>query len=270
MIFYLGTHQSHWLFRPQFRDIPLFVSRRRLGLMHRKRPWRRAVTKWCLDSGGFQELSLFGKWTISARQYAQEVQTAQTQIGGLVWAAIQDWMCEPEILSRTGGTILEHQQRTVDSYFELSLIAPELPWCPVLQGWHLDDYLRHIDMYWKSGLDLRKLSVVGVGSICRRQRTNEVGDIIRSIAQTGIRVHGFGIKTVGILNSLHYLTSSDSLSWSYSARGAGHPLCSGNVGHKNCANCSEWALLWRERLIKKCLPSPDERESFHNSVKQIK
>ena len=50
-------------------------------------------------------------------------------------------MCEPAIVARTGLTVLEHQERTVASYLELRALAPHLPVIPVVQGWHLADYL---------------------------------------------------------------------------------------------------------------------------------
>lgn len=69
------------------------------------------------------------------------------ETGGLAWAAIQDWMCEPTIIRRTGLSVEEHQERTMLSWLELNNIAPELPWLPVLQGWTRGDYLHHIDAY---------------------------------------------------------------------------------------------------------------------------
>src|SRR4051812_21311927 len=104
---YLGTCQVHWLRLCQF---PLMVSRRALA---RLRQWPRARAPWMLDSGGFTELSLCGRWQISARDYAALARRAAEDIGRLACAAPQDWMCEPDMLARTGLTIREHQRRTV-------------------------------------------------------------------------------------------------------------------------------------------------------------
>src|ERR1700728_2833528 len=57
MVFYLGAHQPHWLWRA---GVPLFVSHRQLA---RKRQLRPALARWALDSGGFTELSMHGAWT---------------------------------------------------------------------------------------------------------------------------------------------------------------------------------------------------------------
>lgn len=240
MKFYLGTHKPNWL-----RDVslPLFVSRRTLGLWKRL---PRALSGWALDSGGFSELSMFGEWCTSSGQYLEEVRRFREEVGNLEWAAVQDWMCEPFILDKTGLTIADHQNRTIDSYLELSA-AMDFPWLPVLQGWQPKDYWRHWEMYEKRGVCLESLSLVGVGSICRRQGTTEAEDIICSLAKAGLRLHGFGFKQKGLHVCHKYLASADSLAWSYNARR--NPPLPGCVTHKNCANCLKWALRWRERLL---------------------
>ncbi|MFD4975321.1 hypothetical protein [Streptomyces sp. NPDC058424] len=94
----------------------------------------------------------------------------------------------------------------------------ELPWMPVLQGWTPDDYLRHVDMYAVMAIDLTLEPLVGLGAVCRRQRTTEAVRIIETLYGLGIRLHGFGIKTTGLRAAHHLLHSSNSMAWSYSAR----------------------------------------------------
>ncbi len=210
---YLGTHMPGWLERP---DVPpLFVSRRRLA-SRRRLP--RAACRWALDSGGFTELSMNGRWHTPPEQYVGEVRRFAAEIGNLDWAAIQDWMCEPWILKKTGLDVAEHQRRTVESYECLRELAPELPWVPVLQGWAPADYLRHLEMYEARGHNLRALSVVGLGSVCRRQGTVDAERIIGALRRNGLRLHGFGFKVLGLRKVWKSLVSSDSLAWSFSAR----------------------------------------------------
>ena len=123
--FYLGTHQPHWLHHAGF---PLFVSHRQLARRHG--PLRPAACGWALDSGGFTELSLHGRWVTSAAAYAEAADRYSRQLGRLDFAAPQDWMCEPAIITRTGLTVREHQERTVASYLELRALAPHLPFIP--------------------------------------------------------------------------------------------------------------------------------------------
>jgi hypothetical protein len=239
--FYLGTHHPDWLNKAR---VPLFVSRNRLL---KRRSFPRASTRWALDSGAFTELSIRGRWTVPPTQYAREARLFLQEIGRLDFAAPQDWMCEPWILEKTGLSLAEHQLRTLRNFLELRDLAPEVPWIPVLQGWAVYDYWRHAEMYAASGVDLARQPLVGVGSICRRQATKTASGILASLATAyGLRLHAFGLKTLGLRRSSAYLTSADSMAWSMAARraGAALPGCS----HASCSNCLRFALLWRSEL----------------------
>jgi hypothetical protein len=241
--FFLGTHEPAWL---RLVDVPLFISRRRLGRVKRKPLVAR--TAWALDSGGFTELTMFGAWTVSPRQYVDEVRAAAERIGQMQWAAPQDWMCEPFVTAKTGLTVVEHQRRTVENFLELRSIAPDLPIIPVLQGWSAADYLRCIGLYVAAGVDLAAEPTVGLGTVCRRQGTSDAVDIVSAVvgAVPGIRLHGFGFKSEGIALASSMMASADSLAWSLNARK--HPPLPGHT-HASCANCLEWALRWRESVL---------------------
>ena len=106
-----------------------------------------------LGNGAFTELSAHGSWAHgpSPGEYVARVRRYADEIGGLVFAAPQDWMREPAILrggqfagmhfAGTGLTVGEHQRRTVENFLELLELAPDLPFIPVLQGWSTSDYL---------------------------------------------------------------------------------------------------------------------------------
>jgi hypothetical protein len=240
-VFYLGAHQPHWLWRAGF---PLFVSHRQLA---RRRGLRPATCRWALDSGGFTALTLDGRYLMTAGQYAEAVTGYAERIGGLDFAAPMDWMCEPFMIERTGLSITEHQHRTVANYLELRQIAPGLPLIPVLQGWQLPDYLACADLYQSAGVTLAGMPRVGIGSVCRRQSTGQIAEIVSALAARGLRLHGFGVKTGGLHLYGHQLASADSMAWSYSARRA--PALPGCTGHRNCANCLAYATRWRDRVL---------------------
>ncbi|MGY5308199.1 deazapurine DNA modification protein DpdA family protein [Nocardia gipuzkoensis] len=246
MRFYLGSHQPGWLART---SVPLFISDVRLSV-YRTLP--RAQGRWALDSGGFSMLSMHGSWAAgpTPKQYAERVRRYAEQIGGLDWAAPQDWMCEPFITAKTGLSVLEHQRRTVGNYLELRSLAPDLPFAPVLQGFELADYERCAQLYEQAGIDLLAADVVGVGSVCRRQATSEAAEIMSALTVLlpGVRLHGFGVKTDGLAQYGALLTSADSMAWSYTAYREGAPL-PGCSGHKNCANCLRYALAWRDKVL---------------------
>lgn len=239
-LFYLGTHQPHWL---ETARVPLFVSHRRLS---GRRTLPQAAAPWALDSGGFTELSAFGGWRTTARQYAAAVRRYRDEIGLLEWAAPRDWMCEPDMLARTGLNVAEHQARTTADFLDLRSLAPDLPFIPVLQGWCHGEHLDHADKYAAAGVDLTEYPLVGVGSVCRRQNTIRASLLFAELAQaTGLRLHGFGVKTTGLTDYGQHLASADSLAWSFAGRH--EPGCS--PSHASEANCLGYALDWRDALL---------------------
>lgn len=252
MRFYLGTHMPAWLTKTA---APLFISAVRL---RKRKRFPQALGGWALDSGGFSELSLHGEWTIGAAQYVEEVRQWSDAIGNLDWAAIQDWMCEPDIRAKTGKTVEEHQQLTLRSYLDLMTLAPDLPWIPIVQGWTIGEYEDHVELYAQHGVQLDQHPVVGVGSVCRRQAAIRGPLLISQLATMGLNVHAFGLKRTG-LEALKQLTSitedddthdclkqpfrgiasADSMAWSFHARREKN-------GKQNDIN---FALEWREDTL---------------------
>lgn len=234
MRFFLGTHMVNWLERV---DVPLFVSRRRL---ESRKTLPQPLGSWALDSGGFTELSTHGRWLITEDEYVAQVRRYFDAMPGLQWVAPMDWMCEPFVLAKTGLTVQEHQQRTVENFLrlrdQLGLLV-----IPVLQGWERDDYLRCAEMY----SDLADEHVVGIGSVCRRHNTTEAARIFRSL--DGLNLHGFGVKTDGLYAYGDCLVSADSMAWSARGRRTSLRGCT----HKNEANCLRFALRWRENLLER-------------------
>lgn len=256
MRFYLGTHQPNWLWHLTHhwfeRDqIPLFVAHQRLeGL----RTLPRANTPWALDSGAFSEIAKHGRWTISPADYAANVRRFHDEIGRMDWCAQQDWMCEPEVIKKTGLSVAEHQRRTTENYLELRTIAPDLPWRPTIQGDYRDAWLRHVDAYEAAGIDLAAEPLVGLGSVCRLQNTTPVHRLVEELHAAGLRLHGFGFKTEGLRAVGHLLASADSLAWSLNARyRPAMPECFD--WHERCQNCPRYATTWRRRLLSSLPPA---------------
>jgi hypothetical protein len=247
VIFYLGTHMPHWL---GFARVPLFVSHRRLVS---RATLPRAVAPWALDSGGFTELSMYGRWKTPSMDYARAVRRYAKEIGHLAWVAPQDWMCEPSIREQTNRSVRDHQALTTDSVQELrELVGAEARVIPVLQGWTENEYHKHVEAYDRAGFDLRDEPIVGVGTVCRRQNTFEGARIVASLAALGLRLHGFGFKVTGLARVGCLMASADSMAWSYTARRS--PPIAGH-SHKTCANCLDYALMWRDRVLRQ--PSLD-------------
>lgn len=247
MRFFLGIGEHAWM---QRLEVPVFISRRRLERVKNLRP---ASCDWALDSGGFTELSLHGRWTINAPTYARAVRRYADEIGRMQFAAPMDAMCESWVLEKSaawlGGTVEAHQRWTVDNYCELRTLAADLPFIPVLQGATLSDYLRCAESYYRRGIDLHTLPLVGLGSVCRREATSEIQEIVTAIASHGIKLHGFGVKTSGLSKYGSQLASADSFAWSFGGRHIRPCPIKPSIG--SCANCMHHALAWRDNVLQK-------------------
>lgn len=103
-------------------------------------------------------------------------------------------------------------------------------------------------MYAAAGVDLGAEPLVGLGSVCRLQSTTKIVAIVTEFASRGWNLHGFGVKTKGLAQIGGLLRSADSMAWSRAAMKL-PPLPGHEVRHKNCANCPEFALMWRDRLL---------------------
>jgi hypothetical protein len=274
--FYLGTHQANWLWDSdsRFEDVTFFVSVNRFA--RRKTPLPRATRSVCFDSGGFTVLKQHGGWPIDAEEYVERIRRYRSELGEdrVQWVAPQDWMCEPWVIYGKNqhlnpehrdyfhGTraarglapgdpeqdldtaVAIHQRYTVENYLQLRRLAPELPIIAVLQGWTLRHYLNCLRLYQDAGIDLTREPVVGLGSVCRRQATGEIQEIVQNLAARGLKLHGFGVKTKGLAAYAKGLVSADSLAWSQDARWAKEPLPGHQARHKKCNNCPDWALGW--------------------------
>lgn len=241
MKFYLGVHHPS---KATIVNIPWFISVMSL----RGRKSKLDCRDWMLDSGGFTQIGQHGEYQISEAEYLEIIERRQPN-----YAFCQDWMCEARILEKTGLTVTDHQQLTLESYLSMDKQSNFVQ--PVLQGWTPKQYADHVKMYQKAGVDMGKL--FGVGTVCSRNNNAPViHEILQCIqdACPNIRLHGFGLKTTAFMDwhIVSMLESADSMAWSL--KGRYDKLCSW-CPNKACQNCLEYALLWRKKVlyeIKKC------------------
>lgn len=233
--FYLGTHipSQAWF----DLGIPLFVSRTRL---EGRRRLPRATAPWALDSAGYTALHN-GGYRVTVEEYAEEVLRYDDEIGCLDWAACMDWMCEPSVLLGTGLTVRDHQARTIENFLALREHVGRLA-APVLQGWLAGQHEEHVAMYAAAGVDLWQERIVGVGSICRRNADYSIAMIVRPLAASGLRLHGFGVRSSALKTLAADLASADSMAWS--AAGRRDKLATCGASHRNEANCRRYAVRW--------------------------
>jgi len=212
MRFFTGLHQPS---DAKHFDA-VFISVNRL----RTRRSNFANADWIMDSGAFTEISTHGHYRHSVQEYAREVKRWAGD-KHLIAAVAQDWMCEPFIVAKTGLSVEQHQQLTVQRYDDLlAEDTGDVYILPVLQGFAPGDYAQHVRMY---GNRLTPGQWVGVGSICKRNGSpDQVAAVLLAIKRVrpDLRLHGFGLKTTSLAHPLvrSLLHTADSMAWSYHAR----------------------------------------------------
>lgn len=241
MIFFPGLHQPS-----DARHFErAFISVNRL----RSRRSDFEVRDWIMDSGAFTEVARHGGYRTTVAEYAAEIRRWR-ECGRMLAAVAQDWMCEPWILQKTGMTVTDHQRLTVERFDDLrDVVAGEAYVLPVLQGYAVADYVRHVDAY---GDRLALGQWVGVGSVCKRNSSmREIEMILASIRRErpDLLLHGFGLKVTALQSAAvrDDLHSSDSMAWSYNAR-------------RNGRNANDWreAAKFVERIAR----MPTQRSLF--------
>lgn len=211
MKFYPGLHQPSDA--RHFRRAFISVNR----LRNRRSDFVPPAEGWIMDSGAFTTLETHGEYPESVHEYAEQIERWRHL--GMVAAVAQDYMCEPFMLERTGGTVLKHQGMTINRYVALHNLAGDIV-MPVLQGYAPQDYAGHRYMY---GELIQPGDYVGVGSVCKRQgRPSAIAAVLDAIGP-GLRLHLFGVKESslrdGSVRDRAY--SCDSMAWSFAARKQG-------------------------------------------------
>lgn len=177
------------------------------------------VDRWVMDSGAFTEINKHGEFRTSPSEYVEGI-NRWADCGNLLAAVSQDYMCEDVALKSTGGTVREHQRKTVERFHEIISHEPNTYILPVLQGYKPKEYAEHIDMY-KPYLKPNKW--VGVGSVCKRNSDvdalYEVFDRIKQ-KRPDLRLHAFGVKKTALEDKRirRLLHTADSMAWSFNAR----------------------------------------------------
>lgn len=226
MQFFLGVHHPDMGWPLSLRGVPVCISantlRDRLGdvaFVGQSEPG------WLLDSGAFTQITLKGAFDQTPAEYAAMIRRyGDRPESGLHIAVSQDYMCEPFVLKQTGLSVVQHQVLTIDRFDAIRAAGTgRVPLMPVLQGWHVADYLRHLELY---GDRIKDGDWVGVGSVCKRQGNPRVIEFILAAIlreRPGLRLHGFGVKKTALRSQgvRSRLYSADSQAWSFAARREG-------------------------------------------------
>jgi hypothetical protein len=209
--FFIGLHHPSTAW--PFLNSMISVNR----LVGRKKEFFK-VNNWILDSGAFSQISKAGKFILSPDDYLKQIER-YADVGNLLAAVCQDWMCESFILEKTGLSVEQHQELTLHSWIYLQQRC-RVPILPVFQGFAPEDYVRHVGMY---GEHLSYEAWVGVGSVCKRNgNPDAIEDVLLAIKQArpDLRLHGFGLKIQALERPTvrQLLETCDSMAWSFAGR----------------------------------------------------
>ena len=200
--------------------------------------------RWMLDSGAFSQIDKWGDFIMSPEEYVRLACHFQW-CGKLACIVTQDYMCEPDVISGLKdrgirASVRIHQRKTVERYIEILELANKyklrVPVMPVLQGWEVEDYKQHLEMYntallkrfetdheMKFGSLIRNGDVwLGIGSTCKRNKNPEVVAEILDTLEWNFRtnrpkIHLFGFKQTGLKNSRikDRIYSADSFAYDF-------------------------------------------------------
>jgi len=229
--FFIGLHQPS---DAQHFD-KCFVSISRLG----RRVGGFGADKWILDSAAFSQVAFYGRFLMNELVYARHI-ARWSVVGALLAAVSQDFMCEEEVLKKTGRTVIEHQTMSIQRYKKIFAYLKALKCStylmPVLQGYEPQEYVDHLKQW---GSLILEGDWVGVGSVCKRnanwKSVYEVLDRIKQV-RPDLRLHGFGLKVNCLAEPkiVELLASSDSQAWSRAARWEGRNQNSWLEAKKYC------------------------------------
>jgi hypothetical protein len=182
-------------------------------------PWD--IPNLFIDCGGYSFMmnTDMGDYSTSDAEYLDYVERVEPE----KWA-LRDYPCEPSVLQEHNRTVAEHQQRTTERHRNLMDLQQDrgVPGQPVsvIQGWGKRDYLSHLDTLRSHGV---LTDYVGIGSVCRRNREDEIAKIIHAVRDalpSRCDLHAFGVKVSVLRNAelTHLLTSVDSQAFEFEAR----------------------------------------------------
>jgi hypothetical protein len=207
--------------------------------------------RWMLDSGAFSQINKWGDFIMSPEEYVRLACHFQW-CGKLACIVTQDYMCEPDVIKKLQGmgkraSVRIHQRKTVERYIEILELADRyklrVPVMPVLQGWEVEDYKQHLEMYenalskrFDTDYDIKFGNLnrhstkgtaldtrwVGIGSTCKRNKNPEIVAEILDTLEWSFRMHRpkihlFGFKQTGLKNSRikDRIYSADSFAYDY-------------------------------------------------------
>lgn len=184
-----------------------------------------------IDSGGYSFMKGKGEYQTSNEAYLEYLERIDPHM-----FALRDYPCEPDVLEKHGRTVREHQEMTTERHKDLLNKLPEYDIngqpVAVIQGWSIQDYIRHYQELKEKDL---LTGYIGIGSVCRRGQQQQIRTILltlREIIDDDQKIHAFGVKSsvLKFPEVVEAVDSADSLAYDLRTR-----YEDGNNGWKNQA-----------------------------------
>ncbi|MBV9170259.1 MAG: hypothetical protein JOZ81_09280, partial [Chloroflexi bacterium] len=161
------------------------------------------LTHVAIDCGSYTlaQHQLQPGFHFTAEQYVSWIRALGPAVS---WAVLPDWPCENVGASEVRRRQVATTNTAVDVLSDY--LDAAWCWCPVLQGQHVDDYLRHAIDIAAWVYDLREVYArrglagsfrVCLGSLCRRNSLAYIRSIVSQVAQVLPRLplHLFGVNS---------------------------------------------------------------------------
>lgn len=175
-----------------------------------------------MDSGGFQLIGQYGEYPFENEEYLHYAEEINPD-----FLAPLDYPCDGVDNPIKGVNISndERIKRTVENdVFLLDNYEGEGRVVPVIQGYDVEEYKNCVNRLKERGAITEYM---GVGSICRRKKSNEVYEILKTCKEmTNSKLHVFGLSLnlVKMPKIRHLINSFDTMSWMYSSTRFGRPM----------------------------------------------
>jgi hypothetical protein len=225
---------------------------------------------FALDSSGFVAMRRYGGYRWSIFDYVELATTLRP-----LWWAAMDYCCEPEISSNQ-QQVTQRVENTIYSLAKtIATVAawnrelpgwPATPPIPVIQGWKPSDYRYCIakmqDCLFGDPAYAEAMghdgwpSLVGVGSVCRRQLSGESGlmrviDTLEGNLPANVHFHLFGVKSTALskLKDRPRISSVDSMAWNSGARWQAYKTHQAKGKAFLSAKMEQWVISQKRRTI---------------------
>lgn len=214
---------------------------------------RDRFTDIAADCGGFvASFRWGGEYRYTSEQYVEWLSGFQPN-----WAAMMDFCCEKEIAA-TQGIVRQRQNQTTElaNYFWQNFRDVPWVWVPTIQGWDVEDYVRHCqdmrslieEMRSRYGTD--SAFRVGIGTLCARASNTQIQQVVEAvIKELKAPVHLWGVKlnflkSESYRNLWQWIASVDSAAWDGLVGPRGRKFFEDNYKGRMVQRQYAWEIAW--------------------------